>query len=61
MKNLPYYCFSATGISLIAQNKDTKNADKLFEQYEYVQAAKEYLSLVEKGIQILMCINSLRF
>jgi outer membrane protein OmpA-like peptidoglycan-associated protein/tetratricopeptide (TPR) repeat protein len=37
------------GMSLIAQNKDTKNADKLFEQYEYVQAAKEYLSLVEKG------------
>lgn len=38
-----------TGTSLIAQNKDSKNADKLFEQYEYVQAAKEYLSLVEKG------------
>jgi hypothetical protein len=37
-------------MSLIAQNKRYKNADKLFEQYEYVQAAKEYLSLVEKGI-----------
>jgi hypothetical protein len=32
-------------MSLIAaQNKDTKNADKLFEQYEYVQA---------KGISIV--------
>ncbi|WP_016991369.1 OmpA family protein [Flavobacterium sp. ACAM 123] len=38
-----------TGFSLKAQNKETKNADKLFEQYEYVQAAKEYLLLVEKG------------
>jgi len=39
-----------TSISLKAQNKETKNADKLFDRYEYSSAAKEYLSLVEKGI-----------
>ena len=33
-------------ISLTAQNKDTKNADELFDRYEYVQAVKEYLALV---------------
>ncbi|MEZ7507072.1 OmpA family protein [Flavobacterium sp. Arc2] len=38
-----------TTVSLMAQNKKTKNADKLFEQYEYVHAAKEYLALVENG------------
>ncbi|MFE3869555.1 OmpA family protein [Flavobacterium sp. LS2P90] len=38
-----------TNISLTAQNKYTKNADKLFDRYEYASAAKEYLSLVEKG------------
>ena len=41
--------FVLTCISLTAQNKDTKNADKLFGSYEYASAAKEYLSLVEKG------------
>src|SRR3970040_3189618 len=39
-----------TSISLRAQNKDTKNADKFFDRYEYSSAVKEYLSLVEKGI-----------
>ena len=34
---------------LSAQNKDTKIADNLFARYEYVDAAKEYLKLVEKG------------
>lgn len=33
----------------IAQTKDTKNADKLFKSYEYVNASKEYLKLEEKG------------
>lgn len=33
--------------SLSAQNEDTKTADKLFNRYEYVNAAKEYLKLVE--------------
>ena len=32
-----------------AQNKDTERADKLFARYEYVDAAKEYLELVEDG------------
>lgn len=32
-----------------AQNKETKGADKLFDSYEYVSAAKAYLSLVENG------------
>ena len=31
----------ASGL-LSAQNKDTKTADKLFDRYEYVDAAKEY-------------------
>jgi len=50
MKNL-YLTVSfvfASGL-LIAQNKDTKIADKLFDRYEYVDAAKEYLKLTEKG------------
>jgi outer membrane protein OmpA-like peptidoglycan-associated protein/tetratricopeptide (TPR) repeat protein len=37
------------GFSLLAQNKDTKVADNLFERDEYVKAAQEYLLLVEKG------------
>ena len=36
-------------ISLKAQNKDTKSADILFDRYEYSAAAKQYLSLVNKG------------
>ena len=36
-------------LSLTAQNKDTAKADKLVERYEYVDAAKEYLKLVDKG------------
>ena len=36
-------------ITLKAQNKETQKADKLFLQFEYVQAIKEYLKLVEKG------------
>lgn len=35
--------------SLVAQNKDTKTADKLFSRYEYVDAAKEYQKLVDNG------------
>ncbi len=36
-------------ITLKAQNKETLKADKLFRQFEYVQATKEYLKLVENG------------
>lgn len=32
-----------------AQNKDTERADKLFARYEYVDAAEQYLELVNKG------------
>ena len=35
--------------SIIAQNKDTKAADKLFNRFEYVSAAKEYQKLAENG------------
>jgi outer membrane protein OmpA-like peptidoglycan-associated protein len=38
----------ASGI-LFAQNRHTKIADKLFNRYEYVDAAKEYLKLVENA------------
>lgn len=50
MKNLYIaLSFVIVSLSLSAQNKDTAKADKLVERYEYVDAAKEYLSLVEKG------------
>jgi len=35
--------------SIFAQNKDTKVADKLFNRFEYVAAAKEYQKLAESG------------
>jgi outer membrane protein OmpA-like peptidoglycan-associated protein/tetratricopeptide (TPR) repeat protein len=35
--------------TLNAQNKKTQSADKLFQQFEYVDATKEYLKLVDKG------------
>ena len=35
--------------SLSAQNAATKKADKLFNRYEYVAAAEEYLKLVDNG------------
>ena len=34
---------------LSAQNKHTKVADKLFDRYEYLDAATEYLKLADKG------------
>ena len=39
--------FLSTG--LMAQNKDTKEADKLYDRLEYVDAAKAYSKLVEKN------------
>ena len=41
--------FVAIGITVSAQNKNTKVADKLFARFEYINAAKEYLKLVENG------------
>jgi outer membrane protein OmpA-like peptidoglycan-associated protein/tetratricopeptide (TPR) repeat protein len=50
MKNLYISLSFAVGtFTLTAQNKDTKTADKLFNTFEYVDAAKEYLKLVERG------------
>lgn len=48
-KNTTLLFFMLISISLLAQNKNTKVADKLFDRFEFVQAAQEYLSLVEKG------------
>jgi hypothetical protein len=51
MKRL-YILFSlALGLSLSAQNKDTEKADKLFNRFEYVDAAAEYQKLVQDGKQ----------
>lgn len=41
--------FVMAGTGLNAQNKDTETADKLYNRFEYVDAAKEYLELVEDG------------
>src|SRR5690606_11957599 len=38
-----------SSFSLIAQNKDTKKADKQFNQLEFVEAAKSYEKLVDAG------------
>ncbi len=50
MKKL-YITLSLVAISFTvsAQDKNTKTADKLFNRYEYVDAAKAYLKLVEDG------------
>lgn len=48
-KNTLLLFFVLAGFSLCAQNKETKNADKLFESYDYVEAVEGYLALVEKG------------
>lgn len=50
MKNLyTALIFALAGMTAAAQNKDTEKADKLFQKYEYVDAAQEYLKLVDKG------------
>lgn len=41
--------FVIASVTLSAQNKDTENADKLYNRFEYVDAAKEYQKLVENG------------
>ena len=50
MKNL-YIALSFVVISITvsAQNKNTKIADKLFARFEYVDAVKEYQKLLENG------------
>lgn len=50
MKNLYIaLSFLAISSSIIAQNKDTKAADKLYNRYEYVDAAEAYKKLVDNG------------
>ena len=36
-------------MTMAAQNKDTETADKLYAKFEYLDAAKEYLKLTNKG------------
>ena len=38
-----------SSLSLTAQNKDTKKADKHFARFEFVEAAEDYNKLVENG------------
>lgn len=50
MKNLYItLSFVIASMTLSAQNKHTEKADKLFSRFEYVDAADEYLKLVDKG------------
>ena len=42
-------CVLVSTTTLNAQNKKTESADKLFQKFEYVESAKEYLKLVDKG------------
>ena len=51
MKNFKIYLIVIlmSSLSLTAQNNDTKNADKHFAKFEFVEAAKAYAKLVEKG------------
>jgi outer membrane protein OmpA-like peptidoglycan-associated protein/tetratricopeptide (TPR) repeat protein len=51
MRNL-YIALSFAAISattVVAQNKNTKIADKLYNRYEYVDAAEQYKKLVDNG------------
>lgn len=41
--------FVVSGHVATAQNKDTESADKLYNRFEYVDAAAQYLRLVEDG------------
>jgi len=50
MKNIYLSLGFVLAVSLAqGQNKQTRVADKLFERYEYVEAAQEYLKLADKG------------
>ncbi len=51
MKNIQKYLLITllSGLSVTAQNKDTKRADKHFNRFEFVEAAEEYAKLVEDG------------
>jgi outer membrane protein OmpA-like peptidoglycan-associated protein/tetratricopeptide (TPR) repeat protein len=50
MKNIVLsLSFVIASTTLLAQNKKTAAADKLYNRYEYVDATQEYLKLVDKG------------
>jgi len=49
MKNLYITLSFLFAMSVAAQNDDTRAADKLYGQFEYVDAAKEYLKLANSG------------
>ncbi|MDD2984837.1 OmpA family protein [Flavobacterium sp.] len=52
MKKVYIFILSLVMLSiapLSAQNKDTKKADKLFKQFDYFDAAAEYLKIAENG------------
>ena len=38
-----------SSLSITAQNKDTKKADKHFSRFEFIEAAEDYNKLIEKG------------
>ncbi|RTY64292.1 OmpA family protein [Flavobacterium sp. LB2P53] len=48
-KNTILLFFVLASFSPFAQNKETKNADKLVKSYQYIEAVQEYLNLVENG------------
>jgi len=50
MKNLYIVLsFVVLNLTVSAQNNNTKAADKLFNRFEYVDATKEYLKLIDSG------------
>ena len=48
MKNIYLLVSFVIATTLCAQNAATKKADKLFNRYQYVAAAEEYLKVVDK-------------
>lgn len=46
MKKIYITLFAIAGLNLSAQNKSTQTADNLYNRYEYIDAAEEYLKLV---------------
>ena len=44
-KRLTFLFFIGLSFTISAQNVTTKKADKLFNRFEYVDSAKEYLKL----------------
>ena len=49
MKNIYLLVSFVIATTLCAQNPATKKADKLFNRYQYVAAAEEYLKVVDNA------------